>query len=157
MESIRDYLLGITAAALICGIAVKLLHKGLLGSSVKLIAGIFLTLAIVSPLVEIRLDSLDELRLEIQSEAADAAAEGENSAREAMAQIISEQTAAYILDKAESLEVELTVEVTVSQEGYPVPEWVRLEGNIGPYAKSVLSEYIANDLGIGTEGQKWIS
>ena len=157
MESIRQYLLSVTAAALIAGIAVKLLRNGLVGGAVKLMAGIFLALAVVSPLVRIRLEGFNELRLDIQTEAAEVTAVGEKSARDAMAQIISEQAAAYILDKAETLGVEVTVEVTVSQEGYPVPQQIWLTGKAAPYAKAVLSEYISDNLGVGAEEQIWIS
>lgn len=156
MESIREYLVSVTAAALICGIATKLISKGLPGSVVKLIAGIIMALAVVSPLVNIHFGDLENYTLDIQAEGEAISAEGENSAREAMAQIISEETAAYILDKAEELSATLSVQVTLSEDAYPVPEGVRLEGSVSPYAKSVLEEYITTNLGIEAEEIEWI-
>lgn len=157
MESIRNYLLGITAAALVCSILTRLLgSKGLLGTAVKLLAGIFMALTVVSPWVNIRLTSLGDFTQGISYDASAAAADGENSAMEAMAEIIKQQTQAYILDKAESLGAQLSVEVTVSGDDLPVPCAVRLEGQISPYAKSALSTCIAEDLGISVEEQIWI-
>lgn len=157
MEAIREYLLGVSAAALVCGIATKLIRKGMIGSVVKLMAGVFVALAVAAPLVEIRLDALSDLTLDAQTDAAQVAADGENSARQAMAQIISQKSAAYILDKAEALGASLTVEVTVSADGYPVPCSVELAGRVSPYAKSVLAAYISDQLGIDTEEQTWIT
>lgn len=157
METIREIIISVTAVALICGIVTKLIHKGLLGSVMKLLAGIFMALSVVSPLLDLRLGDLKDFTLDIQTNAAQIAAEGENSARLEIAAIISEQSAAYILDKAESLGVELTVQVTVSHEDWPVPSGVRLEGSVSPYAKAVLSEYISETLGIEREEQQWIS
>lgn len=157
VDLIREYLIRVTAAALICGVATKLIHKGVIGSVIKLSAGIFMALTVISPLINIQLDSIADFTFDIQSAADAAAAEGEISAREAMAQIISEQTAAYILNKAETLGAMLTVEVTVSEDEYQIPSAVKIEGSVSPYAKSVLSAYISENLGISTEEQTWIS
>lgn len=156
MESIRDYLLGITAAALLCSILTRLLgSKGTLGTAVKLLSGVFMALTVVGPLVNIRIDALGDLTQGISYDASAAAADGENSAMEAMGEIIKEQTRAYILDKAESLGAELAVEITLNSDDPPVPCAVRLAGQVSPYAKSVLSACIAEDLGIGVEDQIW--
>lgn len=157
MDGLRDYLMGVTAAALCCSAAVKLAGKGLTGSVVKMLAGIVMTLSILSPLVSVKLDSYEDFFQSIQSDAEDAALDGKNSAREAMAEIISEEVRTYILDKADALGVELTVEVELSADSIPVPSAVTLKGSVSPYARSVLSEYISDSLGIGTEAQTWIS
>lgn len=156
MEGVRQYLIGITAAALVCGIAVRLVHKGLVGSVVKLMAGVFMALAVAAPLVNIKLDDLTKMTLDIHADAEALTAEGENSAREAIAQIISGETAAYILDKAEALGASVTVTVYVSSDAYPVPTHVRLEGSVSPYARLELNEYISANLGIEAEEIEWI-
>lgn len=156
MEGVRQYLIGITAAALVCGIAVRLVHKGLVGAVVKLMAGVFMALAVAAPLVNIKLDDLTKMTLDIHADAEALTAEGENSAREAIAQIISGETAAYILDKAEALGASVTVTVYVSSDAYPVPTHVRLEGSVSPYARLELNEYISANLGIEAEEIEWI-
>ena len=80
---------------------------------------------------------------------------GENAAREAMAERISQQTKAYILDKAQALEASLTVEVILDDAGIPTPCGVRISGKVSPYAKGVLSDYMEKELGIPREEQRW--
>lgn len=157
MESVREYLIGVTAAAIFCGVLTRLIgNKGVTGALLKLVVGVFMVLAVVSPWLQVRWEQLMDITTDIKGDAEAAAAEGVISAREAMEEIITEQTAAYILDKADSLGVRLTVEVDLDSGEIPVPCAVRLAGNISPYAKSVLSEYISENLGIGTEEQTWI-
>ena len=156
MEAIRDYLISISSAALICAVATRLVSKGTVGSVVKLMAGILMALSIVSPLLRIRLDELTDMMDDIQISAEEIAAEGENSARRDMEELILAQLQSYILDKAESMGVELTVEIELESQGLPIPCAVTLRGSVSPYAKSVLSDYIAENLGIEAEAQTWI-
>lgn len=157
MEAIRSYLLSVTAAALICSMVTKLVHKGTVGTVMKLLTGICMALTVVSPLVDIRLDGLKDLTVDVSQAASKAAAAGENLARQELETIITAQTQAYILDKAEELGLSLSVEVVLSGESYPVPAGVKLEGNASPYARMVLSDYITEKLGISAEDQKWIT
>lgn len=156
MEAVREYLLRVTAAAVLCGIATGLLgKKDTLGAVVKMIAGIFMALTVVSPWVNIRLNALKDITSDISVSADDAVSEGEISAREAMAEIIIAETRAYILDKANDLGATLDVEVTLDADDSLTPCAVRLSGNISPYGKRVLSKMIEDDLGISTEEQIW--
>lgn len=156
MEAIREYLIGVTAAALVCALVTRLQGKGTVGAVIRLMAGLFMALAVVSPWLDIRLDGLVDFTSDLQLEADALAAQGENSAREAMAEVITGQTRTYILDKAASLGASLTVEVALTAQELPVPRAVTLRGSISPYAKQELSAYIAVNLGIGTEAQTWI-
>lgn len=158
MDAIREYILSVTASAVLCGIVTALIgKKGMPGTAMKLLCGIFMALTVVGPWVDIRLDGLLELSSEAAQSADAYAASGENSAAAAMADIIKEQTTAYILDKAEALGVQLTVEVALSSDDIPVPTAVCLYGNVSPYAKKVLTERLEEDLGIPSEEQTWIS
>lgn len=156
MEGIRTYLLQITAAAMLCGIVTGILgKKGLLGTTVKLIAGVIMTLAVVSPWLDLRIDNFDSFLDGISLDASAAVAEGEISAANTMKTIIKERTQAYILDKAETLGTQVAVDVYLTDDAVPVPTGVRVSGKYSPYAKSVLSAYIADDLGINLEDQIW--
>ena len=54
MDSIRQYLLSITAAAVICAIINALSgKKGTTSAVVKLLSGLFLTLSVISPLLNL--------------------------------------------------------------------------------------------------------
>ena len=157
MDTVRSYLLQITAAAIISGIVTGILgKKGMLGTTLKLLAGVFMALSVVSPWVDLRLDSFEPFMDGISFDASGAVADGENSAMNAMKSIIKERAEAYILDKASTLGVHVMAQVTLSSDEMPVPDGVTISGQISPYAKSVLSTCIADDLGIKLEDQQWI-
>ena len=79
---------------------------------------------------------------------------GENLARDSMADIIKEETEAYILDKAADLHANLRVEVAVGEDNLPAA--FTISGEASPYARRQIQAMIANDLGISKENQKWI-
>lgn len=157
MDAVRGYLLSITSAALCCGVLSGILGKrGVYGSTVKFLCGVVMLISVVGPLLNVKLDSFVEYFDNLSAEASAVVSIGDEAALKQNADIIKERTAAYILDKANSLGAELTVEVTLSDTAPRVPCAVRLRGTITPYAKKVLSELIARDLGIKTEEQTWI-
>ena len=49
----------------------------------------------------------------------------------------------------------VTVEVTLSQDDPPVPEYVEIFGEISPYIKLRLEELIQEELNIAKENQRW--
>ena len=72
-----------------------------------------------------------------------------------LAQFIKERTQSYILDKAQSLNAVLDVEVTLSDDEIPVPVKVCITGKVSPYARGRLENLIIEDLGIEKENQIW--
>ena len=157
MESIKIYLLGVVAAAVICGIVTRLMgDKGTQGAMAKLIAGLFLAFTVIRPVANISLDGLSDFTSAYSDAGQQAAAAGESLTKEALAASIKTQTEAYILDKAAALQVDLEVEVTLSDENIPTPTAVRLSGKVSPYAKARLQSIITEDLGIDKERQTWI-
>lgn len=157
MEAVKTYLLSVTAAAVICGIVKALLgDKGTLGAVGKLLTGIFLAMTVIRPLVSLELEDLSDFWEDISLDASAAVTEGENASAQALRERIKTETESYILDKAASFAVQLTVEVTLSDEDIPVPSAVRLTGNVSPYAKLQLQQTISEDLGIPEEAQTWI-
>ena len=156
MENIRSYLLGVVAAAILCGIVTRLLgQKGTQGTMAKLMAGLFLAFTVIRPMANISLDDLTDFADRYADAGQQAALEGELLTKEALASSIKTQTEAYILDKAAALSLDLKVEVTVSGEGIPTPTAVRVSGKASPYAKRRLQSIITEDLGIDKECQTW--
>ena len=157
MEHIREYLLSVTAAALVCGIVRSLTAgKGSIAGIIRLICGIFLSLTVIMPVMDIDLRRMDFPAAGIMQEAGEAVSEGEDYAKRAMARLIKEQSEAYILDKARSYGLDISVEITVGNEDTPVPVASRIKGRISPYAKGQLAKILEYDLGIPEEDQKWI-
>lgn len=156
MEAVRQYLLSVTAAALVCGIAQRLLgKKGTAAGVGKMLTGLFLAFTVISPFTELRLGDLTDFTAGFEAEAADAAAAGQSSTRKALAESIINRTQTYILEKAKGLNLELSVEVKVSEADIPLPVEVRLSGSAAPYAKQRLQTIIEDDLGIPKENQLW--
>ena len=156
MEQIGKYLLEVSSAALLCGTVTGYLgKKGMLGSVIKLICGIFMLLVVISPWTDIRLTGIGSIAEDIGIQASAAAYDGEKNAHDAMCAIITERVEAYILDKAASMDTELQVAVLLTEDSPPAPCAVRLSGKISPYNKALLSQMIEKELGIGMEAQEW--
>lgn len=158
MEYIRSYLLSVITAALICSILSTLPAKnGTLRAIRKTMCGIFMSLTLISPLATLHLPDVQQYLNMFQADASEAVLVGECMSRETAAEIIKQQTAAYILDKAEGMGVALEVTVTLSDESLQVPCSVTLSGMVSPYARQRISDLIDKDLGIKQEDQHWIN
>ena len=156
MDGIREYLISVTAAALLCGILKSLMgEKGNSAALVRLICGIFLALTVIRPLKELNLKDFSLLPTGLLEEARLTSGEGEEYTRQAKEDLIIQQCEAYILDKAQTLEASIQVEIRISQEGDPVPVGSIITGNLSPYARNQLSKTLEEDLGIPQEDQKW--
>ncbi len=150
------YLIGIIAAALVCGIVEKLLgDKGAIGLMGRLLCGVFLVLTFLSPLKSVRLRNLNLRTNDYAQAVEEARDDGAELAQSALADGIKQRTEAYILDKAAGMDVALSVEVTLDESQIPMPESVRLTGAVSPYAKQRLTNIIQEDLGIDKEHQIW--
>lgn len=156
MESLRAYLIGLVAAAILTGIVTQLMgDKGTQGAMIKLISGLFLVFTVIAPIANIDLSGLRDFSADFSEAGEEAALIGEDITRESLAAVIKQRSEAYILDKAAGLDVELEVDVTVSDDKMPVPSAVLLRGKVSPYAKARLQSIIVQNLGIDREKQIW--
>lgn len=156
MEMIRDYLLRLTAAAILCGIVTGFLgKKGALGSIIRFLTGIVMTLTVISPWGQFRIGDLTCFFEDLNIQAGGISHDGERAAQDAIADIIKSETEAYILDKANSFGAELSVEVSVDGSDLPVPCAVRISGRISPNGRKQLERIISEELGIALEDQIW--
>lgn len=154
MDSVRRYLLSVICAAIACALVRGMGEKnGAAGAVFKLVTGIFLAFTVISPIASLKIEELSFFTDGLQEEAAHAAAIGQEMADESMSAIIKEETEAYILDKANQLNADLTVEVTLGEDFQP--EAVILTGDISAYAKFRLEMILKEDLGIAKENQQW--
>ena len=156
MESLRAYLIGLVAAAILTGIVTQLMgDKGTQGAMIKLISGLFLVFTVIAPIANIDLSGLRDFSADFSEAGEEAALIGEDITRESLAAVIKQRSEAYILDKAAGLDVELEVDVTVSDDKMPVPSAVLIRGKVSPYAKARLQSIIVENLGIDKEKQIW--
>ena len=92
MEALRQYVISVVAAAMLCGIVVRLFPNGSGKQVGKLICGLFLAYTVLSPISRVDFSKLPDFSLRCMDDAEDAAAMGENLARDSMADIIKEET-----------------------------------------------------------------
>lgn len=154
---IREYLIGVTAAALVCGVVRTFIsEKSALGETVRMLLGILMLLVVIQPVFGISMDGFSHWTENISVDAQSIVTHAESASKEEFHQRIKKETRAYILSKADSLGAKLEVEVELSDELLPKPIAVRIMGAVSPYAKQSLMRMIENDLGIDREAQQWI-
>lgn len=157
VEAIRQYILSVTAAAVFCGIAAKLLgKKGAIASVGRLLTGLFLVFTVISPWIKFHITDLISYADILHWDASQAVDTGKSTAEQTMKAIIKSKLEAYILDKAAVLAADLKVEVTLDDGEMALPVSVRIEGQTSPYARQSLERMIEVELGISKEEQVWI-
>lgn len=156
MQGLRQYILSVTAVALVGSVVLALLEKkGSASAMGRMLVGIFMMFTIISPLTHVRIGSIEDWLEHSRMDAQSAVAQGEKLAQDTLRQRIQEHTEAYILNKARQLGVQLQVQVTVSYDSIPTPTEVCLVGAVSPRAKAKLQQILAEDLGIPKENQLW--
>ena len=152
MNGINAYFWRMICAGVVCALVGAIAPEGAGSRLRKLMAGIFLALAVLSPLGNVELPKLDIDQ--IHSDAQSAVRAGTGQAREAQNGIITEAIEAYIWNKAAQLGLELQVRVILDMEGLPCG--VELTGAVSDADRETLGGMIARELGLGREAQTWI-
>ncbi len=156
MDAVREYLIGVIAAAVLCGIVTSMLNtKSVVGTCVKFLSGLLMLLAVIRPWVNISLDNILNWTDSITANGETFVTDGEMLAKDSYRQSIIDRTQAYILDEAKALDCELAVEVILSEDDIPIPKQVRLTGEVSPYARRAISNILTERLGIKREDQIW--
>lgn len=156
MDAIGTYVLSVAAIAVLCGVVGRFSGKGGTSGAVRLVTGLLLTMAVLSPLKDIRAQFPNGLGADISQQVRQAVSDGETQRKKALSDRISEQTCAYILRKAESFGADLDVSVTLTDEDLPTPKSVTIRAAVPEYVKTRLQDMIEQDLGIAKEDQRWI-
>lgn len=155
MEGLRQYILSVVAAALVCSLVSCVMPQGKARQLLRLLCGAVLTTVVLGPLMGIDNISLSDFLEQWEVDAAYYTAQGEQMTQDALAESIKGQTEAYILDKADALGAAIQAEVTLNQSDPPVPVSVTLTGEASPYVRSRLEAILESDLGIAKENLKW--
>lgn len=155
MDSIREYAISIIATALICSTISSLLQNHTFSGIIRMVCGLILTITVVAPLWKMELTFPDPLSSTVISSADAAAEEGRAISQAALEAIIKQETEAYIQNKASDLHAEISVEIGLSQNSPPIPQWAVISGQIAPYQKLQLQEILESELGIAKENLEW--
>lgn len=151
---LRDWLLGVTAAALAVALAQALTPEGTVKRVGRLVGGLLLLLAATRPLLGAPFPDWREL--EALSPAMTAEEAGE-SGQEVMRSLIAQKAGAYIVDKGQSLGLQCEARVGVAQDGsgWPVPWEAEISGTWTAEQKKALSRAVEEDLGIPAQRQSF--
>ena len=156
MNRIGQYLVSIVSAALLASICSALIEKnGAIGSTIKLITGIVLAFLVVSPWTDLKLEDPMSVYSHIDADATGIVQQGNQAALNEISTYIKEQMEAYILDKALVLDLDISVDVRLTEELPPSVSSVSICGSAAPYAKSQMKRLICEDLGVKEECLTW--
>ena len=112
MDRVAEYILGITAAGVICAIVKHMIgEKNVSSGIIRVVCGIFMAVTVLSPLVTIRLKDMEFLVDEFRLSGQAAAGQGVDMANEALEDIIKQETEAYVLNEVNRLGLDLCVSV----------------------------------------------
>lgn len=156
MAAIAEYLLSVTAAGILCAIVRNILkdnHSS--GKIIQTVSGVFMVITIFAPIINFEMDDFEDYFQNFRYSSEEVSGEGVEMALDAMTEIIKQQTESYILEKAKSMGIDIDVDVTISDAYPPVPKEVILSGNVSPYKKNIITDYICSNFEISEENQKW--
>ena len=156
MSQLAQYLITILSAALaISLIGTVMDNKSPVTATIKLICGIFMLLTALSPMLDLRIPNLSVYADELSAKGQEIADLGITASYNQQKAIITEKATAYVLEKAKSLNLDLSAEIKFSNDGIPIPEKIYLFGSAGPFAKEQMTIFIAENLGISEACQIW--
>ena len=156
MDAIRQWLLCLCAAGLLCGIVCEITKATACYRLIRWICALVLLLTLLggydtfSQISWQSLLSLDDLYGE------ELVTRGSMDAQSAMHKDISARTGTYIMDIAQSMGIDARVEVVLSGDTLPVPIGVRIYAQLTPYQKLRLEEWIHENLNVPKENLVWI-
>ena len=157
MDAAREWLLGVTAAAILAALAEGLMQEGGPKRVGRLVCGLVLLAAVFRPAAELTLPAeggLSGYSAQIE-EQADRLRTDTN---DWMKLVIEEQCAAYVMDKAAELGITCQVRVTCTQEeaGVFLPWRCSVTGDLAQEEQEQLVREIQSDLDIPAQRQEYI-
>lgn len=159
MEFMRSWILSVTVSAMIIAIAEGLMPAGTVKKVGKLTGGLVLMLGILQPIVRLDYDELFLAANSLQDITVETQVEHKESNNALLKSIIEKETAAYVLDKAQSLGYSCVVSVCceLGEDKIPYPDRVKVRGKLDEEQQKKISKLISEDLGIPKEKQTYIN
>lgn len=153
-EFFRNWLLGVTAAALAVALAQALTPEGGVKKVGKLVGGLVLLLAAAGPVVKLNPADLAAAAAGYEAMAPETALQGGENV---MKTLIAQKTGAYIVDKGAALGCACTarVEVEENADGWPVPHSAEVSGTWTEQQREQISRVIEEELDIPAERQSF--
>ena len=155
MNLLKSWIIGITCAAMIISAVQTLLPDGATRKVANLAGGLFLLLVLAAPLtkLDLRMLLLAQTEYRMWENGTIDLLKLEN--KQLIIDIVEEQTASYILDKAKGsgISCEVTVVCACDEEGNVLPKSVNVRGKFTEAQQKELLQWIENELAILEENQ----
>ena len=154
---LKQWILGISCAALIGAVAEALAPAGRVKKAGRLAAGLLLLLAVLKPLGSLDYGALAGALAAYRPDGAACEAALEEKSGAALKAVIEERTNAYIYNKAKTLGMDCTAEVTYyyGPDGEVRPETVVVRGGFTEEQQGELSRTLEGELGIPARQQSF--
>ena len=159
MGAVRGWLLAVIAVSLLCAVADALMPPGGVRRVGRLVCGLVLMGAVLSPVVELDVEGgrrwLEDYLASVHSREAELTQTVESQ----MKVIIEQEYAAYIVDKAAQLGLTCSVQVEcgLSEEGLYLPARARVSGALTERERDQIVRLIGTDLGIPESEQLYMT
>lgn len=154
LELIRQWLVGITCAAMITALAEGLAPPGAVQKIGRFTGGLVLLTAVLKPIAAVDGQALSRALTEYRLDLSAYSAQLEEENRALTKSIIEEQSAAYIVDKAAALGLSCQVRVEADGSGeWPIPWSVTVTGDLDGPAREALTRQIQEDFAIPAQRQ----
>lgn len=158
MGALRSWLLAVIAAALLCAVADALMPPGAVKRVGRLVCGLVLIGAVLSPLAALDLEGsqrwLEGYLVSVRTREA----ELEETVSDQIKVIIEQKLSAYIVDKAAQLGLtcRARVECAASEDGLYLPVRTEVVGSMTADVQGKLIRVIESDLGVPAESQIYV-
>ena len=156
-ELVRQWLLGVACTALLMAVADSLAPAGSVKKVCRMAGRLALLLAAVGPLLRLDIGVLDNMLEEYRTAVRSYEKTLEEQNNLFYQTIIEEETAAYIVDKAEEMGISCQAEVTLSydENGVPCPWEVTAWGTWTDETREELARLLEDDLGVPPQRQHY--
>jgi stage III sporulation protein AF len=155
---IGRWIASVAASALISAIALGIAPKGRVHSVLRLVCGVVMVIALVSPVLNFNLDTFSLNAARYRQELSDILGNMTEAENTLTRTIIEDECAAYILDKAQVIGLSVqSVSVTAKwgDEGYFYPYETRISALGDSEQKGALQRVVEGELGIPPERLYW--
>lgn len=156
-QLLHNWILGLTAAAIVAALAQLITPKGPVEKVTGFLSAIMLTAALLSPLLELDMDIFTWSMAEYRETVAEVTQNMETRENRLLRAYIEESCAAYILDEARVLGIdggEVEVSTKWGNEAW-IPNEASMTMSVTSEQKRRLTDWIASQLGIPAERQRW--
>lgn len=155
MDVVRQWLTGITCAALLAALADGLMPKGAVKQVGKLVCALVLLCALLRPVLVIGIPDRLETSAGVAGKMEQQRIQLEQHSSQLLKTLIERESAAYIVDKAAGLGLDCRAQVTcvAGEGGSWLPHRACITGHLEEEERATLSAVIQSELGIVPECQ----